>query len=70
MGNSYSLDLRERIVALVDAEHSCCSAVRYFGVGDSTAIRLVSRRKRTGSISRPPQGRPRSHGKLAGYRSF
>lgn len=70
MGKSYSSDLRERIVGRVDEGHSCRAAARHFGVGASTAIRLVGYRKRTGSIASPRQGRPRGTGKLLPYRDY
>jgi transposase len=70
MGKSHSQDIRERVVAMVEAGHSCRSAARRFAIGDSTAIRVMQRRRKTGAISPPRQGRPSGSGKLAAYRSF
>jgi transposase len=56
----YSLDLRERVVAAVEQGGlSARKAAERFGVGASTAIRWVSRLRKTGSI------RP---GKIGGYK--
>jgi len=70
MGKSYSLDIRERVVAMVEAGYSCRAAARRFAIGDSTAIRLMQRRRETGAVSPPRQGRPPGSGKLAAYRRF
>jgi transposase len=70
MGKSHSLDIRERVVAMVEAGHSSRSAARRFAIGDSTAIRVMQRRCKTGAVSPPRQGRPPGRGKLAAYRAF
>jgi transposase len=71
MGKPYSLDLRERIVAYVDAGHSARAAGRVFRVSASTAARLVAARRCRGSLAARPQGRPPgTAGKLAAHRSF
>jgi transposase len=71
MGKPYSLDLRERIVAFVDAGHSARAAGRVFGVSASTAVRLVDAQRRRGTLSPRPQGRaPGTAGKLAAHRAF
>ncbi len=70
MGKSHSLDIRERVVAMVEAGHSCRSAARRFAIGDSTAIRVMRRRRKMGAVSPPRQGRPSGSGKLATYRRF
>ena len=60
MARAYSLDLRERVVAAVEGDRlSCHQAAGQFGVGVSTAINWVRRRRETGSI------RP---GKIGGYK--
>src|SRR5262245_20366595 len=51
-----SLDLRERIVAAVEAGSSCREAAEQFAVSDSCAIKLVQRWKRTGSVAPAPRG--------------
>ncbi len=71
MGKSYSLDLRERIVGYVDAGHSARAAGRVYGVSASTAVRLVSARRHTGSVAPMRQGRtPGTVGKLAPHMDF
>ena len=70
MGKSYSLDLRERIVAQVAAGGSRRGAARHFGVSDSCAVKLVARVERTGSAEPARQGRPPGGGKLSAHRVF
>lgn len=71
MGKPYSLDLRERIVAYVEAGHSARSAARVFAVSASTAVRLMQARRERGSVAAGPQGRmPGTAGKLAAHRAF
>lgn len=40
MGKSYSSDLRDRVVAFVEAGHSWRAAARRFGVSESFAVKL------------------------------
>jgi transposase len=70
MGHSYSLDLRERIVALVRDGCSRREAARHFGVSDSCAVKLLQRVEATGSPEPARQGRPAGQGKLAPHRDF
>jgi transposase len=70
MGRSYSLDLRVRVVAFVEAGHSCRAAARHFGVSDSFAIKLMRHQGQSGSPAPARQGRPRGQGKLARYENF
>ena len=70
MGKSYSLDLRERIVAHVSAGGSRRSAARQFGVSDSCSVKLLARVERTGSTKPARQGRPPGGGKLAAHWGF
>ncbi len=52
MGKPYSVDLRERVVAAVlTGGLSCHRAAAQFGVGVSTAIKWVRRRRETGSVA-------------------
>jgi putative transposase len=52
MGKPYSMDLRERVVAAVESGRmSCNRAAKHFGVGISTAISWVKRRRETGSVA-------------------
>lgn len=70
MGESYSLDLRKRIVSRVRAGHSRREAARHFGVSESCAVKLMQRVETTGSPAPARQGRPPGGGKLGPYRDF
>ena len=70
MGESYSLDLRVRVVARVRRGHSRREAARHFGISESCAVKLLKRVEATGSAEPAPQGRPRGQGKLAPHRAF
>jgi transposase len=70
MTQSYSLDLRVRVAAFVQAGHSRRAAARHFGVSDSFAIKLLQRQRQSGSPAPARQGRPRGTGKLAPYQAF
>ena len=71
MGKPYSMDLRERIVAHVEAGQSCRAAARVFGVSASTAVRLAAARRVQGHVAPKPQGRaPGTAGKLALHKAF
>jgi transposase len=70
MIHCYSLDLRVRIIAFVEAGHSRRAAARHFGVSDSCAIKLLQRQSQSGSPAPARQGRPPGTGKLAPYEAF
>jgi transposase len=70
MSRSYSLDLRVRVIAFVEAGHSRRAAARHFSVSDSFAVKLLYRQARSGSAAPARQGRPRGTGKLAPYEGF
>jgi transposase len=71
MGKPYSEDLRERVVAYAVSGHSARAASRVFGVSASTAVRLVSAHRHTGTVAAKPQGRaPGTVGKLAPHTDF
>jgi transposase len=70
MGHCYSLDLRVRVAAFVEAGHSCRAAARHFDVSDSFAIKLVRRARHLGSPTPARQGRPPGGGKLGPYETF
>lgn len=63
MGKSLSLDIRERVVALVYEGLSCHEAARRLRISAASAVRIMQRKKRTGGVQAAPQGRPR-RGKL------
>jgi putative transposase len=51
MVRPYSTDLRERLVAAVEAGESRRSAARRFGVSASVAVKWVQRVRQTGSVA-------------------
>ena len=59
MTRPYSIDLRERVVAAVDAGESCRSVAARFGVAVSTVVKWSQRQRQTGSVS---------PGKMGGHR--
>ena len=59
MGKSLSLDIRERVVALVDEGLSCHEAARRLRISAASAVRIMQRKRRTGGVAVAPQGRPR-----------
>lgn len=62
MGKALSVDLRERVVAAVEAGASCRSAAARFGVGVSSAIRWVARARSRGDVKPDKRGgNVRSH---------
>jgi transposase len=67
MGKPYSIDLRERVQAVVESGSSRRGAARHLRVSASFAIKLVDRILRTGSADPARQGRPPGSGKLAGH---
>lgn len=69
MGKSYSSDLRDRVVAFVDAGHSRRAAARHFGVSESFAIKLLQRVKLQGTSEPARQGRPPG-GRLLAFEAF
>ena len=70
MGHCYSLDLRVRVAAFVEAGHSCRAAARHFWVSDSSAIKLMQRQRQFGSLAPARQGRPPGRGRLEPYEAF
>lgn len=71
MGKPYSMDLRERILAHVEAGQSCRAAARVFGVSASTAVRLAAAQRLQGHVAPKPQGRAvGTAGKLAPHTAF
>ncbi len=70
MGKSYSIDIRERVVARVEAGHSRRDAAVRYDVSASFAVKLLSRRRATGSVAPARQGRAPGGGKLAPHLAF
>ena len=64
-----SNDLRERIVAFVEAGHSCHEAAHLFGTSVSFAVNLITFYCETGWVDPRPAGSKR-HGKLNPTEAF
>lgn len=58
MGRSLSLDIRERVVVLVNEGLSCHEAARRLRISAASAVRVMQLKKRTGGVTVAPQGRP------------
>ncbi|NYG45327.1 transposase [Bradyrhizobium sp. IAR9] len=57
MGRAYSLDLRERVVAVVAAGKSCRSVAATFKVSVASVVKGSQRFRATGSVAAPAEGR-------------
>lgn len=55
MGKTLSLDIRERVVLLVDEGLSCHAAARRLRVSAASAMRIMQRKRRTGGVKAAPQ---------------
>ena len=64
-----SNDLREHVVAYVEAGHSCHDAAAHFSTSVSFAVTLMRRWRATGRVDPKPRGGFRQ-GKLAPHREF
>lgn len=69
MPKPLSLDLRERVVAFVDAGHSRRAAATHFRVSASFVVNLVKAYATTGSLAPKPRG-GRRNVKLDPHRAF
>jgi transposase len=69
MPHPLSNDLRDRVVAYVEAGHSCHEAAAHFDTSVSFAVNLMSLWRETGRVDPRPRGGFR-HGKLAPHRDF
>jgi transposase len=56
MAAALSLDLRERVIAFIEAGASCRQAAGRFGVGAASAIRWYARFRQEGEIASKPMG--------------
>ena len=56
MAAALSLDLRERVIAAIEAGASCGQAAERFGVGKASAIRWHARYRAEGVIAAKPMG--------------
>ena len=69
MPRACSNDLRERVVAAVEAGASCRSAARRFGVAPSSAIKWLARWRERGDVS-PGSSRGRVRSPLHAHRHW
>lgn len=69
MPQSYSMDLRERVLAHVKSGHSRRETARYFSVSHSFVINLVANTARRGT-AQPRRRGGRQWSKLEDYRTF
>jgi transposase len=69
MPKAYSVDLRERVVAYVDAGYSRHAAAAHFGVSVSFVVKLMKAWRTRGSLTPKPAG-GRRHAKLEPHRAF
>ena len=69
MPQPLSNDLRERVVAFVEAGNSCNEAARHFGTSVSFAVKLMAHFRATGSVAPRAMG-GRRHGKLDAAQGF
>lgn len=69
MPHPFSNDLRQRVVAYVEAGHSCHEAAEHFETSVSFGVNLMRRWRETGRVDPKPRGGFR-HGKLAPHRDF
>jgi len=56
MSTPYSLDLRERVVARVEAGDSCRMVAARFGVSVASVVKWSQRKRQTGSAAAKPMG--------------
>jgi len=68
MPKSYSLDLRARVHAFVEAGHSRRAAARHFDVSPSFVINLMTNCAKRGSLAAKPRGGAQ-HSKLQPFRA-
>ncbi len=66
MGKPFPVELRQRVVDVVEEGHSHRSAAAEFRVSVRFVNDRVLPRRRTGSLDRKPRGNGGGHGKLAG----
>ncbi len=69
MARPYSLDLRERVVAAVEAGSTCRAAAARFGVSVASAVKWSQRFRATGSAAAYRMGGRRAYA-LAGERDW
>jgi transposase len=61
MARAYSLDLRERVVAAVEAGQSCRAVAKTFMVSVASVVKWSQRQRRSGSPAAQPVGGRRAY---------
>lgn len=69
MAGAYSLDLRSRVVAAVDAGSTCRAVAETFGVSVASVVKWSQRHRATGSAAARPMG-GRRHDVLGAERGW
>ena len=67
MPRALSVDLRERVLAAVEAGSSCRQAGERFGVGIATAIRWQARFRAEGVVAAKPMGGDQRSGRIEAH---
>ena len=67
MAAALSLDLRERVIAAIEAGASCRQAAERFGIGAASAIRWYARFRQEGEIGSKPMGGDRHSHRVEGH---
>ena len=67
MPSALSLDLRQRVIAAVEAGTSCRKAAARFGVGVASAIRWHARFRQEGQVAARPVGGDRSSHRIEAH---
>ena len=70
MAKSLSIDLRQRVIEVIDQGLSCRQTAERFGVSASSAIRWLDRRKKQGKFAAKRQGGDRKSGRIEAEASF
>lgn len=70
MASSYSMDLRRRVLGLMEEGHSAGEAARHFRVSRSFAVKLKAGWRRRQTLAPGKRGQPPGRGKLAAQHSY
>ena len=70
MAKSLSIDLRERLVSVVDGGMTRRSAAKRFGVAASTAIKWMDQWRRTGNVAPRPRGGDRRSERIESFLGY
>jgi len=70
MGKPHPIELRERVVALVDAGYGHREAARHFLVSPKFVNDMIALRRETGGLAPKPQGNLGRTGKLRGLEGW